>query len=301
MRKLVSFLLAVCICLLSGMALAGCDEEHTHTYKTEWSKDEIHHWHECEGENCSEISDKAAHTWDDGSITVEPTEEVNGVKIYACTICGQTKTESVPYEPVYVPTSIVAAEQWEEAMNLNLSKINCTMIMELTSGDSRTATMLSFDADKMYLRGDLDTREYTVAYAVKENDGYIGYRWNSGFTEWMKNSMTVEEYEQEFGCITPKLQLSALFSDSFSFDDATYNEASRSYCIEEISWVDEDGRTVVEDIEIKFEDGKLVSMTAEVLFWKENELAGEGDFSFTVQYGKTNILLPNFDANEPPN
>ena len=124
MRKLVSFLLVVCICLLNVMALTSCDEGHTHTFKTEWSKDEIYHLHECEGENCPEIFDKAAHTWNDGSITVEPTEKAHGEKNYTCTACAQTKTEQVAYESIYVLISTVTAEQWEEAMNLKLSKIN---------------------------------------------------------------------------------------------------------------------------------------------------------------------------------
>lgn len=302
MKKIISLLLVVCICLLSIIALAGCDEEHTHTYKAEWSKNATHHWHDCENEDCLEVSSKAEHSWNEGSITTEATAEADGEKNYTCTVCGQTKTEPITYTPpTHEPISTVSSEQWEEAMDLVLSKTNCTMTMEVASGNSSTASTISFDGDKMYLRGDLYSYSYSVAYAVKENDGYIGYRWNSGFTEWFKQSLTAEEYEQEFGCITPRLQLNALFPNSFSFDDAAYNEASRSYYIEEISWFDEDGRIVAEDIEIKFEDGKLASITAKIFSWRETELIGTGDFSFVLQYGKTNIVLPNFDANEPPN
>ena len=73
MKKLVSLLLTVCMCLSVVVMLTACDdeeqtptndeqtsaageeqtsaagEEHTHTYKTEWTTDATHHWHACEG------------------------------------------------------------------------------------------------------------------------------------------------------------------------------------------------------------------------------------------------------------
>lgn len=95
MKKTVSLLLAVCMCLSIGMLLTSCG--HKHTYETEWSKDETHHWYACEGEDCTDVADKAEHTWNDGEVTVEPTAEADGVKTFTCTICGQTKTEPVSF------------------------------------------------------------------------------------------------------------------------------------------------------------------------------------------------------------
>ena len=95
MKKTVSLLLAVCMCLSIGMLLTSCG--HKHTYETEWSKDETHHWYACEGEDCTDVADKAEHTWNDGEVTVEPTAEADGVKTFTCTICGQTKTEPASF------------------------------------------------------------------------------------------------------------------------------------------------------------------------------------------------------------
>lgn len=36
------------------------------------------------------------HTWDDGVVTTEPTEDSKGVKTFTCTVCGATKTEEIP-------------------------------------------------------------------------------------------------------------------------------------------------------------------------------------------------------------
>ena len=67
-------------------------ESHTHSYGTEWKSDSNSHWHEC---SCGEKSDTAAHTWDNGTVTVKPTTDREGEKTYTCTVCGKTKTETV--------------------------------------------------------------------------------------------------------------------------------------------------------------------------------------------------------------
>lgn len=43
-----------------------------------------------------EIPATGAHTWDNGTVTTEPTETTPGVRTYTCTICGQTKSEIIP-------------------------------------------------------------------------------------------------------------------------------------------------------------------------------------------------------------
>ena len=36
------------------------------------------------------------HVWDNGKVTKEPTETETGIKTYTCTLCGETKTETIP-------------------------------------------------------------------------------------------------------------------------------------------------------------------------------------------------------------
>lgn len=38
----------------------------------------------------------AEHSWDEGKVTAAPTTESTGEKVYTCTVCGETKTESIP-------------------------------------------------------------------------------------------------------------------------------------------------------------------------------------------------------------
>lgn len=43
-----------------------------------------------------EIPATGAHTWDNGTVTTEPTETTPGERTFTCAICGQTKTEIIP-------------------------------------------------------------------------------------------------------------------------------------------------------------------------------------------------------------
>ena len=67
---------------------------HTHSWESSWTTDPNYHWHKCSG--CTEIKDKAAHSWDTGRVTQEPGPYTTGVKTYTCSVCNRTKTEDIP-------------------------------------------------------------------------------------------------------------------------------------------------------------------------------------------------------------
>lgn len=71
-----------------------------HTYADAWSYDETEHWHACTVDGHTDVADKAAHEWNDGEITTEPTATASGVKTYTCTVCKATKTEEIPYKNI---------------------------------------------------------------------------------------------------------------------------------------------------------------------------------------------------------
>ena len=87
MKKLLSLFLVACMCFSVCSALASCGS-HEHSFKAEWAYDDANHWHACEGKSCTETSELAPHTWNDGVVA-------NGVKTVTCTICGKTVTENV--------------------------------------------------------------------------------------------------------------------------------------------------------------------------------------------------------------
>ncbi len=72
------------------------EEEHSHNWSTKWSHDETHHWHDCTDESCTEKSNYAEHSWNEGEVTKAATETEAGEKTFTCTVCQVTKTEEIP-------------------------------------------------------------------------------------------------------------------------------------------------------------------------------------------------------------
>lgn len=70
----------------------GGGDVHSHSYANEWSKDVDYHWHACA---CGAVSDKAAHTWNEGEVTKEATCTEKGIKTYTCSVCNATRTEEI--------------------------------------------------------------------------------------------------------------------------------------------------------------------------------------------------------------
>jgi len=72
---------------------------HVHTYNEEWEHDAEGHWQTCT--ECQSHTETQAHTWDEGTVILQPTETEEGTKKFLCTVCQEEKTEAVP---VIVPT-----------------------------------------------------------------------------------------------------------------------------------------------------------------------------------------------------
>ena len=67
--------------------------EHTHSFEGEYTQVNIRqHKQVC---SCGEemLSD---HTWDEGTVTLQPTYEKDGINTLTCTACQRTKTELIP-------------------------------------------------------------------------------------------------------------------------------------------------------------------------------------------------------------
>ena len=86
MRKLTLICIMCMLMVLSTMVVA-CDNNqeqdpstHDHTYSSEWSKDETHHWHEATCEHTDLVKDKAEHSYGEDNKCV----------------CGKEKNEQQP-------------------------------------------------------------------------------------------------------------------------------------------------------------------------------------------------------------
>ena len=63
-----------------------------HKYETAWSKDADKHWHKCSV--CGDKTNEEIHSWDKGTMTIQPGCTTAGTKTFGC-ICGATKTENI--------------------------------------------------------------------------------------------------------------------------------------------------------------------------------------------------------------
>ena len=103
-------------CTEDGYTMHKCNQDDSFSYKDNIVHSTGHHADmrviepNCKEEGrteifctvCGDVSStfdftpKKDHTWDNGVVTTEPTAEKDGVKTYTCTVCNETKTETIP-------------------------------------------------------------------------------------------------------------------------------------------------------------------------------------------------------------
>lgn len=74
---------------------------HVHNWDTAWENNADRHWHACTAAGCPVTDDSqkdgyGAHSWNEGTVTKEPTESETGERLYKCTVCGYEKKETIP-------------------------------------------------------------------------------------------------------------------------------------------------------------------------------------------------------------
>ena len=83
-------------CLTCGYEQIDRYREHQHYYTDDWSSGSTTHWKVCY--YCKEVNQDtvANHTFDDWTITKEPTTTETGSRERTCSICKYTQTETLP-------------------------------------------------------------------------------------------------------------------------------------------------------------------------------------------------------------
>ena len=83
-------------CTVCGYQKTEAVPKLGHTFDmNKWKYDDENHWHPATCGHADEKKDLAAHVWNEGVVTKEPTETEEGVKTYTCTTCGKTKTATI--------------------------------------------------------------------------------------------------------------------------------------------------------------------------------------------------------------
>ncbi len=281
MKKLVSLLLTVCVCLGALLSLTACG--HEHSYKSEWSKDQTHHWHACEGKDCTEVADKTEHTWNGGEITTAPTKEAAGTKTFTCTACGATKTEPVAYNP----QTTVTAEQFASAFTL---------------GNNWTISFFGFHPvyqQKMsVVQKRADNKFHCIETMMDANDTVLDTY--EDFDEIVDNvwyGYRYDEQTEKFDKVTVsdpvEQRLASMLSDYLPdclkvFADYTYDAQAKAYVAASI--LNTQSNTTLTNVSLSFEDGALVGLSYTI------DMGGAAvSYTATITYGDATVTLPAVD------
>ena len=151
----------------------------THTYGTEWTKDESGHWHES---TCGTTApthdvmkrDFAAHTFDEGKVTKPADFGVVGEKKFTCTVCGYSYTQEIPALGAKDNTISFANDLVDEktydglAFIIDPAKVN-------RKGDGEITITYKGENDTAFSEtAPINAGEYTVKATVKGTAEWIG-------------------------------------------------------------------------------------------------------------------------------
>ena len=303
MKKSISLLLAICVCLSLGTLLAACNRSHVHHIDTEWTKNETHHWHECL--TCDDVSGKAEHNWDNGRITQAATEEADGIITFVCYVCKQTTTEPLPYkadeesngnnnsnnnsnnnEPNHnnggentetpnpentVVTTVKDQAEWNSLFEIENCTVNC--VVQIGTGDDNTGTVqLMLDGNRAITQMVHEDDSETMYSLIKDNVLYHGEMVDGKLSYWKASENTTS--------IDMRQLIGILIEDDFS--KVTYDAEKNAY----ISVVQN------ETHEIYVENGKIVKILSTIAY----STAGSAVIEF-VNYGTTVIeSFPEFNV-----
>ncbi len=112
--SLTSVSIPVSITSIGESAFSGCTSLSTISYagsETQWDKITFGtDWNlNCSANITYAISycDENGHTWDSGKVTKEATSQETGEMTYTCTVCGETKTETIEKIPAVLDTPVL--------------------------------------------------------------------------------------------------------------------------------------------------------------------------------------------------
>lgn len=92
-KSIVAFIFSICLIVPSVFLLAACGG-HKHSFSSEWTKSETHHWHECIDKNCDKKQDFAEHdfVWTEKTPAGVHTDKV---ETGTCSTCQYQKDRTV--------------------------------------------------------------------------------------------------------------------------------------------------------------------------------------------------------------
>ena len=223
MKRLTEAGLAFLAGLLLIAGFSSCDHSFNakHVYSDDWTYDEENHWHACTETDCTEVSEKAVHTYGDW-------DSETGKR--TCTVCGYENT----CEHSWADGDVIKA-----ATCLTKGERNCTCTVCGLEGTKEIAELYSTPVD-------VDTGK-----AATSSSTYVYFGIFPQTVLASDSTVTVDEdtsvtigantcYLGSDGEYYVKLTENATYADYTYSDDTTINQSSSSssryFKVEPIKW-----------------------------------------------------------------
>lgn len=161
---------------------------HEHVWGEWSSNDDGTHSRTCAGEDCPVGTQTENCSFDEGTVTTQPTCADEGVKHFTCTVCGYEKDEAVPATGEHVdadndgacdvcgeemPTDIVftLGTELHEGDQVVIYSVNGKLALSVNaSGSKLTGTAVSIEGvDLTVMSNDLNTAVMTVEFVDAQN------------------------------------------------------------------------------------------------------------------------------------
>jgi len=161
------------------------DPKTGHKYGEWKSLDDKQHQGVCEHDSSHVIIEN--HSWDGGKVTKEPTITATGEKLFTCTVCGETKTETIAKLPKKNNTLTIKAKTAKvkyKKLRKKSQKLAVTKIINFTNKGQGSMTYKLVSAKKgkksfkKYFKINANTGQVTIKKNKKMKKGTYKVRIN---------------------------------------------------------------------------------------------------------------------------
>ncbi|MBQ5865088.1 MAG: endonuclease, partial [Oscillospiraceae bacterium] len=113
-----------------------------------YSSNDTYHWHLCAVCGAA-MDDSEKHQWNDGVVTVQPTETVDGLRVYTCTTCSKTKNETIPMLGTKLSVSFVVPAGLTVPATLSGYKGDTVVLPEYSAVPEEGYTFVGWTAESV--------------------------------------------------------------------------------------------------------------------------------------------------------
>lgn len=270
-KLLMIFLTLVMItCSIVGLTACGNSQEppHEHSYSTEWTRTDTHHYHAC---TCGEKQEYNEHNFDSGREVLAPTETQKGEKLLTCLACNFTKIEEIPTTGITPDNPEPETPEHTHDYKTTITAPKC---------DKQGYTIYTCDCGDSYVSDYINALEHEFTNYEYNNDAKCGV--NGTETATCNHGCgTTDKREKANTALTHS------FTIYYSDKNATYEKdgTKTATCDNGCGTIDtiEDIGSKLEENEIRFNTlsvdganvyGKVSNSTTEFRFYEEITVSG---------------------------